>query len=159
MALIALQKHNFDLAKKAQNADREDAEVDAMDDSAVPRDSVEAAVPDIVPLDLAMQFPAAVALHLVQKERCTGEQADAVALLAHSLQKRFEARPDKSTVMLLVATPNNNHRIIWPRGGGCGKTRTLTNVVQPLAETFFGAGGYSATVQSNMAASNLHKQQ
>ena len=40
-------------------------------------------------------------------------------------------------------------------GGGVGKTRTLGMVVHPLAETYFGPDGYSATAQSNHAAQNL----
>ncbi|MCP4201171.1 MAG: AAA family ATPase, partial [bacterium] len=85
----------------------------------------------------------------------TEEQIDAVALLALSLQKRFDTRPDKSSVHLPVATPTNNHRAIWLGGGGVGKTRTLGKIVQPLAETYFGPNGYSATAQSNQAAQNL----
>ena len=80
---------------------------------------------------------------------------DAVALLALSLQRRFDARPDKSTVRLPVATAANNHRAVWLGGGGVGKTRTLSMVVQPLAETYFGPEGYCATAQSNHAAQNL----
>jgi hypothetical protein len=102
-----------------------------------------------------MQGPAAVALKLLTDATCTEEQIDAVALLALSLQKRFDARPDKSSVRLPVATPANNHRAIWLGGGGVGKTRTLVMVVQPLAETYFGPNGYSATAQSNQAAQNL----
>ena len=78
-----------------------------------------------------------------------------MALLALSMQKRFDARPDKSSILLPVATPTNNHRAVWLGGGGVGKTRTLSMVVQPLAETFFGPDGYCATAQSNQAAQNL----
>ena len=106
-------------------------------------------------MPLAMQGPAAVALKLLTDATCTEEQIDAVALLALSMQKRFDARPDKSSILLPVATPTNNHRAVWLGGGGVGKTRTLNMVVQPLAETFFGPGGYCATAQSNQAAQNL----
>eukprot|EP00972_Heterocapsa_arctica_P090695 13382692-Heterocapsa_arctica.AAC.1 len=85
-----------------------------------------------------MQGPAAVALKLVTDATCTEEQTDAVALVALSLQKRFDARPDKTCIRLPVATPANNLRAVWLGGGGVGKTRTLAMVVQPLAETFFG---------------------
>ena len=47
------------------------------------------------------------------------------------------------------------HRAVWLGGGGVGKTRTLSMVVQPLAETYFGPEGYCATAQSNHAAQNL----
>ena len=70
-------------------------------------------------------------------------------------KSKFDARPDKMTVRLPVATATNNHRAIWLGGGGVGKTRTLSLVVQPLAETYFGPDGYSATAQSNHAAHNL----
>ena len=102
-----------------------------------------------------MQGPAAVALKLLTDATCTEEQIDAVALLALSMQKRFDARPDKSSILLRVATPTNNHRAVWLGGGGVGKTPTLCKVVQPLAQTFFGPGGYSATAHSNHAARNL----
>jgi hypothetical protein len=113
------------------------------------------AEPAIVPLPLAVQGPAAVAWKLCIDAKCTEEQIDAVALLALSLQKRFDARPDKSTVRLPLATAANNHRAVWLGGGGVGKTRTLQLVVQPLAETYFGPEGYAAAAQSNHAAQNL----
>ena len=102
-----------------------------------------------------MQGPAAVALHLLKENQCTEEQIDAVALLAFSMQKRFDARPNKQSILLPVATAANNHRALWLGGGGVGKTRTLIKVVQPLAETFFGPDGYGAAAQSNHAAQNL----
>ena len=58
-------------------------------------------------------------------------------------------------MLLPVAPLANNHRAVWLGGGGVGKTRTLCKVVQPLAETFFGPGGYSATAHSNHASQNL----
>ena len=86
---------------------------------------------------------------------CTEEQIDAVALLALSLQKRFDAGPDKTTHFLPVATAENNHRAVWLGGGGVGKTHTLTHVVEPLAVTYFRESGYATTAQSNAAAQNL----
>ena len=76
----------------------------------------------LVPLTLAMQGPAGVAWQLVQDAGCTEEQTDAIALLADSLQKRSDARPDKTTHKLPLATPQNNHRVVWLGGGGVGKT-------------------------------------
>ena len=109
----------------------------------------------LVPLPLATQGPAAVAWQLLRDAACTEEQVDAVALVALSLQTRFDARPDKSTHMLPVATPCNNHRAVWMGGGGVGKTHTLSKVVEPLAVTFFGPNGYAAAAQANHAAQNL----
>ena len=60
-----------------------------------------------------------------------------------------------SSHRLPVARRANNHRAVWLGGGGVGKTHTLCKVVQPLAETFFGPDGYSATAYSNHAAQNL----
>ena len=71
------------------------------------------------------------------------------------MQKRFEKRPDKSSILLPVATTADNHRALWLGGGGVGKTFTLNSVVQPLAETFFGPAGYCATAHANHAAQNL----
>ena len=115
----------------------------------MPSGAPQPAEPEWAPLPLAMQGPAAVALKLLTDATCTEEQIDAVALLALSMQKRFDARPDKSSILLPVATPTNNHRAVWLGGGGVGKTRTFNKVVQPLAETFFGPDGYCATAQSN----------
>ena len=84
---------------------------------------------EVVPLPLALQGPAAVAWKLLKDAECTEEQIDAVSLLALSLQKRFDARPDKETLLCPVATPDNNHRAIWLGGGGVGKTHTLTKVL------------------------------
>ena len=157
---LALQKKNIQLAKKLQNegAAAEDdggafqaAEGDPEHDSG----AFQPAVPEIVPLEMAMQGPKVVALDLVDKAKCTEEQTDAVALLTLSLQRRFDERPDKTTFKLPVATPDNNHRAIWLGGGGCGKTRTLEKVVEPLAEVYFGTLGYSAAASSNAAAQNL----
>ena len=108
-----------------------------------------------MPLSLANQGPAAVALKLLTDAACTEEQIDAVALMALSMQHCFEARPDKSTIRLPVATSNNNHRSLWLGASGVGKTFTLNSVVQPLAETYFGPDGYCATAHANHAAQNL----
>ena len=40
-------------------------------------------------------------------------------------------------------------------GGGVGKTHTLSRVIEPMAITYFGEGGYLAKAQSNYAAHNL----
>ena len=96
-----------------------------------------------------------MALKLLQDAKCTEEQIDAVALVALSMQNRFDARPNKSSILLPVATSRNNHRALWLGGGGVGKTYTLNTVVQPLAETFFGPDGYSAAAHANQAAQNL----
>ena len=78
-----------------------------------------------------------------------------MALLALSLQKRFENRLDKSTHLLPVGTSSGNHRAVWLGGGGVGKTHTLSRVIEPMAITYFGEGGYLAKAQSNHAAHNL----
>ena len=153
---LAIQNRSILLAKKQLHGN-EDIDDDGGDfqptASGAPQPADEEAV--LVPLTLAMQGPAAVAWHLVQEAGCTEEQVDAIALLALSLQKRSDARPDKNTHKLPVATPRNNHRAVWLGGGGVGKTHTLRKVVEPLAETFFGPDGYNATAQSNHAAQGL----
>ena len=152
--MVALQKATIDLAKKQEQA-CEDADDDFNADFNVHSSVDQPAEPQWVPLDLANQGPAKVALHLLQKAKCTEEQIDAVALLALPMQKRFETRPDKTTILLPVATASNNHRALWLGGGGVGKTYTLNQVVQPLAETYFGPDGYCATAHANQAAQNL----
>ena len=70
-------------------------------------------------------------------------------------QKRFKARLNKSSILLPVAICSGSHRALWLGGGGVGKTFTLNNVVQSLAEAFFGPAGYCATAHANHAAQNL----
>ena len=77
-----------------------------------------------------MQGQAAVALKLLTNTTCTEEQIDAVALLALSMQKRFDARPDNTSIMLPVGTPINNHRDVWLGGGGVGKSAITIQFIQ-----------------------------
>ena len=140
--MIALQKQTLALAKKQQSPETELGDDDP-NDSCMLSGAPQPVETQWVPLPLAMQGPAAVAEKLVTDAACTEEQIDAVALLALSMQKRIEARPGRTSILLPVATHANNHRAVWLGGGGVGKTRTLSMVVQPLAETFFGPDGYS----------------
>ena len=158
---LALQKQSIALAKKQLNAG--DVTIDDSGDAWMPnsgykQDEEERDV-EVVPLPLALKGPGAVAWKLLQDASCTEDQIDAVALLALSLQKRFDARPDKKTLLCPVATPDNNHRAVWLGGGGVGKTHTLIKVVEPLSLTFFGPNGYLPTAQSNHAAQNLGPQE
>ena len=150
--MLALQGRTISVMKK-QTAKDENEEDDV--NSGIAQSADEDQSPELVSLPLALQGPAAVAWQLITDAKCTEEQIDAVALLALSLQKRFDARPDKNTHFLPVATAENNHRAVWLGGGGVGKTHTLTQVVEPLAVTYFGESGYAAAAQSNHAAQNL----
>ena len=118
--MIALQKQTIALAKKQLSTEVE-LDEDEQNGSRMPSGAPQAAEPEWAPLPLAMQGPAAVALKLLTDATCTEEQSDAVALLALSMQKRFDARPDKSSILLPVATPTNNHCAVWLGGGGVGK--------------------------------------
>ncbi len=110
------------------------------------------AEPEVLPLPLATQGLAAVAWQLPTDASCAEKQIDAVPLLALSLQKHFENRPDKPSVRLPVAKTADNHRAVWLGGGGVGKSRTLGLVVKPFAHTYFGSDGHSAkAVQSRRA--------
>ena len=120
---LALQNRSISLAKKQMSGnddvvddDGGDFQPSASGASQPTEQDEEEAV--LVPLTLAMQGPAAVAWQLLQDAGCTEEQVDAVALLAHSLQKRSDKRPDKTTHKLPLATPTNNHRAVWLGGGG-----------------------------------------
>ena len=145
----------MELLKRQEVFQNDAEESDDPDDFNMPSGAAQPAEPQLVPLALANQGPAAVALQLLTDAGSTEEQIDAVALIALSMQKRFETRPDKSSILLPVATSSGNHRALWLGGGGVGKTFTLNNVVQPLAETFFGPAGYCATAHANHAAQNL----
>ena len=122
--MMALQTYTIRLMKQQGTPDEIQAE--NTDDAWLPDGG--AAQPTgadiavkVVPLPLALQGPAAVAWQLVNEASCTEEQIGAVALLALSLQKRFDARPDKTTHCLPVATAENNHRAIWLGGGASAK--------------------------------------
>ena len=54
-----------------------------------------------------------------------------------------------------MASATGNHIAVWLGGGGVGKTRTLSKVVEPMATTYFGKQGYLGKAQSNRAAQNL----
>ena len=151
---LNLQTCRIELLKKEQGGDEDHAdEPSEVSAAAHPTEDPEAI---LVPLPLTLQGPAAVAWQLLTDAHSTEEQIDAVALLALPLQKRFDERPDKTTHLLTeVVTAKNNHRALWLGGGGCGKTRTLEKVVEPLAVAFFGENGYAAAAQSNHAAPNL----
>ena len=155
--MMALQTCSIRLQRQQQGG-ADDLEMDDAGDSWLPPEALPPdadRVVEAVPLALALQGPAAVAWKLLSDASCTEEQIDAVALLALSLQKRFDARPDQTTHLLPVATATNNHRAVWLGGGGVGKTHTLTKVVEPLAVTYFGDSGYGAAAQANHAAQNL----
>ena len=111
--------------------------------------------PCMVPLPIAQKGPAALAWHLLTESKATEEQVDAVSLFALSLEKRFDSRPDKASLLLPLATASGNHEALWLGGGGVGKTRTLRLVVEPIAVTYFGEHGYLATAQANHAAQQL----
>ena len=108
-----------------------------------------------MPISLALQGPGVYVWDLVVKASCTEAQIDAVALVALSLQEKFNRREDLSSPRLPVASSSGNHRALWLGGGGVGKTRTLRRVIEPLATTYFGDEGYLATAQSNLGARNL----
>ena len=89
--MIALQKATFALAKKHQRGDIEEVDGLPVGDTWAPSTAAQPAEPELVPLPLAMQGPAAVAWKLLTDATCTEEQIDAVALLASAFQQRFEA--------------------------------------------------------------------
>ena len=155
--MVALQRHIILMRKKQVNGN--DVVLDEGGDewlpNGAPQPVADDARPRLVPVPDAMKGPKFVAWNLAREANCTEEQIDAVALLALSLQKRFENRLDKSTHLLPVGTSSGNHRAVWLGGGGVGKTHTLSRVIEPMAITYFGEGGYLAKAQSNHAAHNL----
>ena len=80
--MIALQKTTFALAKKHQRGDIEEVDELAVGDTWAPSSDAQPAEPELVPLPLAMQGPAAVAWKLLTDATCMEEQIDAVACLA-----------------------------------------------------------------------------
>ena len=155
--MVALQRHIILMRKKQVNGN--DVVLDEGGDewlpNGAPQPVADVARPLLVSVPDAMKGPKFVAWNLAREANCTEKQIDAVALLALSLQKRFENRLDKSTHLLPVGTSSGNHRAVWLGGGGVGKTHTLSRVIEPMAITYFGEGGYLAKAQSNHAAHNL----
>ena len=151
---IATQRSRISLAKKQISAEPNASEAGFAESSGAVQPA-EAAEVMRVPLSLALRGPGVCAWDLVTKASCTEEQIDAVALIAFSLQEKFDKREDLSSPRLPVASSSGNHRALWLGGGGVGKTRTLRRVIEPLATTYFGDDGYLATAQSNLGARNL----
>ena len=142
--MLALQWQSIALQKKQASPDGDTLPDDGDDwlPSGARQPAAEDAQPELVPQLLAMQGPAAVAWKLVADAACTEEQIDAVALFALSLRKRFDGRPDKTTHLRPMAPATGNRRVVCLGGGGVGKTRTLSKVVEPMAITYFGEQGY-----------------
>ena len=113
--------------------------------------------PEWVDIPMAMKGPGAVAWHLLEKAKATEEQKDAVALLAWSLQKKFERRPDMASHHIDLMDHEDNHRAIWLGGGGVGKTYTLSMVVRPLFLLFYGPESYLVECMSNAGARHHKK--
>ena len=152
---LALQKVNLQAARRQASGVLESANEDAdeaFEGAFGPKALEEVAV---VPLPDASLGPGHVALNLLRKAHATEEQIDAVSLLALSMQHRFHNRLDRSSVRLPLATATGNHEALWLGGGGVGKTRTLKEVVEPLAVCYFGPSGYLPTAQANQAAQQL----
>jgi hypothetical protein len=150
---MAYQASTIREAKLQLDDDHDGNADDGADGSPQFRHAEESAT--LVPVPLAMQGPGKVSWKLLEDGSCTEEQIDAVSLLALSMQRRFDARPDKGSHRLPVVTEENNHRAVWLGGGGVGKTHTLTRVVEPLAVTYYGEAGYLATAHANQAVHNL----
>ena len=98
--MMALQTHTIRLMKQQGNPDEnqvEDADDAWLPDGGAAQPTSADITAKVVPLPVALQGPAAAAWQLVSDASCTEEQIDAVALLALSLQKRFDAGPRTSS--------------------------------------------------------------
>ena len=114
-----------------------------------------------VDLALLQRGPAAYAKCLLEQAKCSDEQIDFVALIAATLQRRFEkwraslqdnGAGEHTTPKLPSDVLGDTCSILLLGGGGCGKSYVLMKVVRPLIEAFFGPRGFLAQCQSNAGA-------
>ena len=133
---IVLQKKIIELAKKQQTPDagaEENADASQLgpDLSGISDDNAQLQEVEAVPAPGAVLGPAHVAWQLLTENTCTGEQTDAVALLALCLQRKFGKRPDKTTHILPTCEASGNHRAVWLGGGGADKHTHLLRWCNP----------------------------
>lgn len=152
--MIALQNVRIAVAKKqAKMIGDLDTETEASHANVSQLRQAQAVRP--VPIPVVQRGPAVYAWELLQQADATQEQIDAVSVFALCLQKKFDERPNKESIELPLSATSGNHEALWLGGGGVGKTRTLKEVVEPLAVAYFGEEGYLATAQCNSAATQL----
>ena len=112
----------------------------------------------IVPLPLRFQGPGAVAWELSNQASLNEEQRDVVALVAVQLQRMWDSIGSESlpSTYLNSSWSGENLSLLLLGGGGCGKTYTILKVIKPLAEMFFGDGGFAGQCPSNAGARLFH---
>ena len=118
---FARQRARIAAAKKKSTLDVDtypDADVAQTDVTQLRKDNTVRTVP----VPLAQQGPAVYAMHLLKEANATEEQIDAVSLFALSLQKKFDKRQQKDSILLPVAETTGNHEALWLGGGGAAPT-------------------------------------
>ena len=148
------QKHAIERLKNQSNFPEPESEQE--DDLRPFQGRSNDAMPELVPLPLRYQGPAAVAWELSNRASLNEEQRDAVALIAVQLQRMWNSilgKPDPvSSQFLPCSWSGENLSILFLGGGGCGKTYTILRVIKPLAEICFGPDGFAGQCPSNAGA-------
>jgi hypothetical protein len=161
------------LAKQRENAEAVrafDLQVEANEfvtDAAMPVVEVSEARATAVDLAHLCQGPAHVARGLAEKAGFNDDQLRLVALFAYPMQQQWEKQV---TANPQLADPASSlwtedwadvpvldlagviARVLFTGGGGCGKSRVITQVLTPLLKVFYGRRGVMIEAASNKAA-------
>ena len=137
---------------------------------AVARERVDLIDPSDPTTDPDVIGPAGVARLLCDKATHTREQKGPVTLIAQLMHKQWIAETKRRAsltdaqraqeITALGGAAQHSRLPLAPRacrilifgGGGCGKTRIITDVLTPLFKTFYGPAGCVLTAFSNKAA-------
>ncbi len=113
--------------------------------------------------DLVARGPLAVAFHLSGKAELNEDQMRPVVILADAMQKPWEKERDRRITARaagqleaepawLIPPCGKLGDLLIVGGGGCGKTRIVTKVLDVLFRMFFGPRGCVRTAYSNKAS-------
>jgi hypothetical protein len=136
-------------------------------DQALGFDQAKEARVSTITIDEVIKGPVAVAYKLATAATLNPDQMALVALFAYPMQEKWDdelrKKPELAAkcrenwatgarYVALLPLVGVLARIIFVGGGGCGKSRIITQVLTPLLKFFYGARGLMIEAQSNKAA-------
>ena len=104
-----------------------------------------------VPEGTAEKGPIAFALELAKAATLNADQLAPVALIAHEMQKAWEAQGKPARMKPIGCLM----RMLLLGGGGCGKSRIINLVLTPLFVQYWGPRGCVKAAPSNKAARGI----